>query len=412
MGILKKIFKQTSWQILGKVVTSLSTFLALGIIARNYQEAGVGVFTLATTYLAMFFQLVDFGFNAHLLKKVTAGPRRGGQQVTDEWQRLFGTRLIWSVCLVILAIGLLPFWPFTTPLFAQAVIFGSLAIVGFGIFTSANLVFQSRLSYERVILASSIGSVIFLGLIFWWTSLKLSISTLVFAQTIQWLTVGLIAVFLLKKFVTKLTPLFDLQYGIKLIKDSWPIAATLGLNIIYFRADTFIVSFYHGTAQSGVYNVAYSVFQTILVLPSLIMNSYYPLMLESLKNQAEKFRKQIILALLSLFGLSFVITLSTFYLSPLTIKILTGSGFEGSLQSLKILSLGFPAFFTTALLIWLMIARGKYKLTLLIYTIGLVFNLLSNLIFVPQYSFYASSWITVLSEYLILSLQIVVLAFL
>lgn len=393
---------------MGKGVTSLSTFLSLGIIARTYQESGVGIFTLATTYLAMFFQIVDFGFNAHLLKQVT-GDRL---QVTEEWQRLLGTRLLWSAVLAILAVGLLPFWPFTTTLFAQAVVLGSLAIVGFGVFASTNLIFQSKLSYERVVFASSVGSLIFLGLIIWWTNLKLSIPTLVFAQSIQWLITALIALLLLKKFVKNLTPLFDLRYGLKLIKDSWPIAVTLGLNIIYFRADTFIVSYFHGPSQSGVYNVAYLIFQTVLVLPSLIMNSYYPLMLESLKNQVEKFKKQISLAALFLLGLSLFTTVLIYFLSPTIIKILTGSGFEGSIKSLQILSLGFPAFFVTALLIWLMIAKGKYKLTLLIYTIGLIFNLVANLIFIPQYSFYGASWITILSEYLILLLQIVVLSLL
>lgn len=407
MRIFSKILNQTIWQVLGKVITSLSTFLVLAILARNYQEAGVGIFTLATTYLAMFFQLVDFGFNAHLLKQVTSNKL----QVTSEWQKLLGTRLLWSIILMVLAVGLLLFWPFTTPVFAQAVILGSLTIVGFGVFASTNLIFQSKLSYERVVLASSVGALIFLGLIIFWTFLKVSIPTLVFAQSIQWFITALLAVLLLKKFVKNLSPIFDLQYGIKLIKDSWPIAATLGLNIIYFRADTFIVSFFHGPNQAGIYNVAYQVFQTVLVLPSLIMNSYYPLMLESLKYQTEKFKRQIILAGLSLFTMSLFTTFLIYLFSPIIIKILTGSGFEGSSKSLQILSLGFPAFFVTALLIWLMIAKNKYKLTLLIYTIGLIFNFIANLIFVPQYSFYASSVITVLSEYLILTAQIIVLFF-
>lgn len=71
MNHFSKIFKQTSWQILGKVVTSVSTFVILGMVARNYGKEGTGVFTLALTYLAVFYVLSDFGFNAHVLKKFT-----------------------------------------------------------------------------------------------------------------------------------------------------------------------------------------------------------------------------------------------------------------------------------------------------------------------------------------------------
>ena len=68
MKILAKITSQTLWQILGKVVTTLSTFIILGLVARNYGEEGTGVFTLALTYLAIFYIFADFGFNAHVLK--------------------------------------------------------------------------------------------------------------------------------------------------------------------------------------------------------------------------------------------------------------------------------------------------------------------------------------------------------
>lgn len=403
-----KISQQTLWQLLGKAVTAMSTFAILGIVARSYGESGTGVFTLALTYIAIFFQLGDFGFNAHLLGQLQGEEERLQQQ----WRQLFGTRLVWSIALVAVAVGLLPFWPFTTNEFAKAVVLGSLAIIGSAIFTTSNLVFQTKLSFGRSVLASSLGTLFYLGLVAWFAEAHSPVTNLVLAQALGWLAMGIISLLLLKKFIENIRPIFDLRYSLNLIKDSWPVAATLGLNIIYFRSDTFMIAYFRNASEVGIYNVAYQVFQIVLVLPAFIMNSYYPLMLSVLKKGPEFFNKQIKLAALALLSLGLLSTGITYHLAPWIIYVLTGGGFVGGVESLRILSLGFPAYFVTALFIWVMVAKKKYYLMLFIYAVGLVFNLLLNFIYIPQSSFYAASWTTVLAEYLILVLQIVTLSYL
>lgn len=386
MQKLVKISQQTFWQIVGKIVTSISTFIILGIVARNYGEDGTGVFTLALTYLAMFYLLADFGFNAHELKKDKI-----------QWQKLLGTRIIWSVVLAILAVGLLPLLPFGTPIFNQAVLFGSLAIIPVAVFITCNLFFQSKLRYDLSVLASSLGTLISLVIFIYLTSLKLPIYFLLLAHLSGWVIIAATAFWLVRGGF----PIYNIRYTINLFKASWPIAATLALNVVYFRADSFMLAYFRSSAEVGIYNVAYSVFQSTLVLPAFIMNAYYPVMLRSLD--------KIKLVGFVLFCLAALGTLLTFFLSPLVTLILTGGGFVGSAQSLQILSLGFPAYFLSSLLMWLLVSKGKYKSMLLVYSFGLIINLGLNFIFIPSSSFYAASWITVISEYLILSLQAIIL---
>ena len=415
MKYFLKISQQTLWQILGKVVTSISTFIILGIVARNYGESGTGVFTLALTYLAIFYLLSDFGFNAHVLRKGIGFRVQG----IVEWQKLLGTRLVWSAILVVLAVVTLSFWPFTTVDFTQAVIFGSLAVVASGVFVTCNLIFQSKLRYELSVLASSLGTLVSLAVFIYLASLKVPIPFLLLAHLLGWVVIAITSLVLVKKIATATSWLrndgkgsisegknlfiFDLSYTINLFKQSWPIAATLALNVIYFRADAFMIAYFRSSAEVGIYNVAYSVFQTALVLPTFIMNAYYPMMLKSLKG--------IKLIGLGLGILASLGTVMTYLLSPIITGILTGGGFEGSSQSLQILSFGFPAYFLSALLMWMMVTKGRYKLMLAIYALGLVVNLTLNAVYIPQYSFLAASWITVISEYLILVLLVMVLLF-
>ena len=382
MKTLAKIFKQTFWQVVGKVVTSISTFIILAVVSRIYQEAGTGVFTLVLTYLAMFNLLSDFGFNLHELRKDHVS-----------WQKLLGTRLIWSVILIVLAVGLLPFLPFSNE-FNKGVIFGILAIFPSAIFATCNLIFQQKLRYDLSVLASSFGTVTGLVIYLWFSYLRLPINLLLIAYSLSWTVIALSSLLLVKKFIRSFSPIYSIHYTLYLFKDSWPIAATLALNVVYFRADSFIIFFYKGVSEAGIYNLAYAIFQSILVLPTFIMNAYYPLMLRSLK--------KIRLIGIILFGLATFTTITILLFAPRIVKLMTGSGFTGSSQSLQILSLSLPAFFLSSLLMWLLISRGQYKKMLLIYTFGLVFNLILNFIYIPQFSYQAASWITVLSEYLIL----------
>ena len=390
MNILGKIFKQTFWQILGKIITSLSTFIIIGAVARNYKEAGTGIFTLALTYLTMFFLMNDFGFNAHMLRK---------SQI--EWQKLLGIRILWSLVLILLALSLLPFLPFASLNFKQAVLYGVLAILGSGVFITCNLIFQQRLRYDLSVLSSSIGTLIYLLLILNLAGNQASLSFLTFAFMIGWIFIAVISLALVFPFIKNILPIFDFKFAKNLVKDSWPIAATLILNVVYFRMDVFLIAFFKGSFDVGIYNIAYQIFQSVLVLPTFIMNAYYPLMLKSLNG--------IRSVGLSLLGLASFGTLITLIFAPFLINILTGGGFLGAVQSLQVLSFGFPAFFLSSLLMWFLITRNKYKIMLLLYTSGLTVNLILNLIYIPQYSFFAASWITVISEYAILLLQIIVL---
>lgn len=393
MKLLQKIFKQAFWQLLGKGVSSISTLIILGMIARNYGHRGLGEFSLALTYLAIFYLLSDFGFNAHVLKKLSLNSNK-------EWNKLLGTRIIWSGTLVVLALVTLPFWPFSNPLFIKSILWGSLAIIASGIFVSTNLIFQSRLRYDLSVIASSLGNIINLAVTFYLVLFKYPVELMLLAHFLGWLVIAFFALLLVKKFQS-LMPIFDLKYFLNLFAESWPIAATLSLNTVYFRADTFMIAYFKSVADVGTYNAAYAVFQSVLVLPTFIMNAYYPLMLNSLKG--------IRLLGLFLIGLSVTGTILTLFLAPLIIPILTGSGFGGSVQSLQTLSLGFPAYFLSSLLMWLMVSKNNYRKILVIYAVGLLINLLLNFIYIPKFSYIAASWTTVISEYIILLMQVIML---
>lgn len=402
MKNLLRVSEQTSWQVIGKVLTSLSTIIILFFISRQFNEAGVGIFTLALTYLSFFYLANDAGLNIFCLPHL----QNSGKSY---FNKLLGVRIVWALILSAVALLLLPFLPFATPDFKIATTLAVLTIIFSSIFVSTNAIFQSKLRYDLSVLASLVGTLTTLITILLLVGWVHSVVFLTLGNLVGWVITSTAALIFIKKLNFNILPEFDLSFFKEAAAKNWPISATLILNVVYFRLDAFVISTFRSFAEVGVYNLAFLIFQTLLVVPAFIMNSFYPIMLNTLKTNSRLFLRQIKIAFLGLCLISTPAVLLTWLLAPMAIRVLAGTGFAGSVTSLKILSLGFPAFFLSSLLMWTLISYAKYKQVLVIYLIGLIVNSILNFIFVPQYSYIASSVITGISEYLILVLQFVIL---
>ncbi|MDO8639174.1 MAG: oligosaccharide flippase family protein, partial [Candidatus Daviesbacteria bacterium] len=267
MDIIKKILHQVSWQILAKVISLISTIIILGLVSRTYGTFGTGVYTLAIAYLSFFYIAADFGINAHVL------PNLIKENFGLSFQKLLGLRIFWAFILMILASSIILLWPDINKDFQQAVLIAIPAILGVGIFTTSTAVFQGKLKFELATIASSVGVLITLLLTFFVVSFKFGAPDLLLAHAFGLILAAILSLFLIQSF-SKIIPIFDFTYIKKIIAESWPISTTLLLNIIYFRADAFILTSLKSFTEVGIYNVAYQIFQSLLVIPAYIMNSF------------------------------------------------------------------------------------------------------------------------------------------
>lgn len=404
VNTIRKVFEQTSWQVIGKAITSISTIAILALVSRNYGESGTGIFTLALTFLAFFTLAVDFGVNAYILPKLL---EEGFEQ---EWRKIFGIRLVLAALFIFIALTVALIFPFDT-VFKTLVILGAFPfIVGQAVLITSNAIFQAKLRYDLSVLAWGTGSLTTLAAVFFIAAQKLELIALILGYVIGWFVMIITSLLFIRKFVKNLVPIFNFTYFKEILKNSWPISATLVLNVIYFRLDAFILSYFRSFAEVGVYNLSYSIFQSALVLPTFIMNGFYPIMLKNFSENINKFRSNLFYAGGIMFTIAVIGILFTYAFSPFVVNLVTGGrGFEGSVESLRILSFGFPAYFVSAVLMWTLIVYKRYKTLLSIYLIGLLFNVIANVIFIPQYSYFGASWITAASEYLILGLQLAIL---
>ncbi len=391
---MKKIIaKNTISQLVGKVIGAGTAFVVSLVVARQFGAVGYGEFTKITTYVAFFFLIADFGLNAIYLQKF---------QEKSMWETLLGLRIIGGILLIFLSLGLLAFFPQgTSQGYTSFVRFGimifSPAILFQGLITSANAIFQKYLRYDLATIAIAAGSAVTLAVLF----LPVTRGSLGGVIAILAGSVGtaLIGLWLTRTFIPTHRIVFQPSYLARLFLPTIPLGLTLLFNLVYFRADSVILTLTRSTTEVGIYGLAYKVFEVPLVVPTFFMNAVYPLLLKRTHNVPYILRQSFLVL-----SIGSVITAAALWLGAPLLSVIR-SDFAASVDTLRVLSVGLPFFFLSAITMWALIARKKQGILAVIYACLMVFNIAVNMWLIPVYGYIAAAWTTVLSEALVFAIS-------
>ena len=379
----KSIGLNTLYQLIGKAMSVLATFIVTFFVARQLGATGYGDFIKITTYIAFFYLIADFGLNAMYI-----------QQAESErsWPALIAARTVGSLCLIALSIGIASFLPGVgtqgyTSVVRLGILLYSPTILLQAWITTGNAMFQKSLRYDLATWSIFFGSISTVGLLMSHILLSLGVGA------------GITAVVSLY-FAMRLHPVSSWHTSIrditKLITPSLPLGITLLFNLVYFRADSVIITLTRPTAEVGMYGLAYKIFEVILVFPTFFMNAVYPFMIQKTRNLKKIFQQSA----LFLFLVSALLSLIFWFAAPLVSLI--NIDFVPSVSALRVLSLGLPFFFVTSATMWAIIAVKKQTALAVIYGVSMIINIVGNILLVPQYGYMAAAWLTVGCEGLVL----------
>jgi O-antigen/teichoic acid export membrane protein len=412
MNIPFKIAFNTSAQLLGKVATTVSTLIVIVIITRNFSVGDYGNYTAILSYIAIFYVFTDFGFNAIFVRETG----EDGEKQKEYFKNLLGLRLVTSILIAFLATAILAFTEHS-----NLVKLG--IIIGLGILTAQSLVatslalFQTRIRYDQALIADFLGAVA--NVIFVYIaatnfgSVLFVIGALVLGNTVRAATALYLAKFQIGIFGFS----FNKTFWQKFVFAAFPIGLITVFSQFNAQIDKQIVLLANyksslglsGEVAAGFYGLAYKIFELAIVLPTFVMNVGYPIMVRKRQEGIStlvKFSKKLaaFLLILGLVGL-----ILGWFLAPLIIGILGGDKFTQGIFTTRILLIGFPLFFITPITLWLAITLRKTKEMMFIYGFAAAFNLVANLILVPNFGYNAAAVVTIVSELLIFLLSVGVL---
>jgi O-antigen/teichoic acid export membrane protein len=400
-----RVTTNTAWQIASKAINSISGLIIIALIQRTYGAEGVGLYTLIIGYVGFYFVPVDFGLNAVAVKHLLQKERDS----TKVFKNLLGLRLVIGLGVTLIALLIAVFLPYdqnTATGYTQEVKLGillvSATIIAQAVLATTNAYFQAKLEYKYSFVANCVSAILNTLLIIFLVVHHNYILVVISAYTVSGLVGAAVALYQIKKQTKTIRPLFVKPYWKELLKDTLPLTISLVLNLIYFRIDSLILPVYRSLTEVGHYNVAYKVFDAILVTPNYFANALYPILLEKWNENLKSFLATIKKSALLLTGIAIVGTGATYLLAPYIIKILLNVNTPEPVTYLRILASGLVLFFLSSISMWSLIVIGKQKLLSYIYGTTMILNIILNLTLIPVYGALASAYITLFTEGIVL----------
>jgi O-antigen/teichoic acid export membrane protein len=408
---IKLIASNTFYQLLSKFITMSITFALTYLISKNYGAYGYGLFAIFQSFPALFYIISDFGLNAIGALEISKNEKKGSEILSN----ILVLRLILSLFLMVICL-ILAFYLYPNEELRFGIALGSLIIVAQTLVATTNIVYQLKLRYDISALSNVISYIFILLGALYFINNQVSVVFLNFLYVIgTFLAFGLNFYFL-KKFDIKIKLKYEGKYLSKLALLSWPLGLMFVFSQINFKADSILLSILPipnlgltNIETTGVYALPYKIFEVMLVLPTFLMNSTYPLLLKSMQNGFDKLKNNFKKTVFFMCGIGAASSLVLFvgvwfFLTPDLISLIFDSEFVYSRDILLILFSGIFLFFLTQPLAWFLVIIEKQRYLPFIYGFSAILNVSLNLIFIPQYSFYASSVITLVTEGVILVL--------
>ena len=171
-----------------------------------------------------------------------------------------------------------------------------------------------------------------------------------------------------------------LNYGIK-------ICLTGIFALLILRVDLYMVNFFKGMAESGLYSLASTFGDIFFILPFSIVTVMFPKINAEDKSKKESVAKYSRLSLISVLMLA----LGTLLFIRLFIGLLYGQEFLPSVQPILLLLPGLIALSTATVLSQYFLSVGyPFKLTIC-WFLATILNIILNFIYIPQYGMIAAA---------------------
>jgi O-antigen/teichoic acid export membrane protein len=194
----------------------------------------------------------------------------------------------------------------------------------------------------------------------------------------------------------------DLKVWKEIWDISWPIAMTIALTLVYFRADTIILSLVRPQAEVGIYGASYKVLDILVQFPYLFLGLLLPLLSRFYTENKKLFN----LTVEKVFDFLMIATLpmiaGMIVLGEQIMTFVAGDEFIISGVLLKILIFAVAAIYIAALFGYAIVAANLQKLMIKYYLINAVISIGLYIVLIPLYSYWAAAILTVFTEMFIL----------
>lgn len=393
MSLSGSIARNTIVQTIGKIVSVALGWVIVVMMTRSLGAEGFGAYTIMTAYLQFFGVAVDFGFVLVSSQLLAERP--------DDQPRIFanllGFRLATSA--VVLAIAPLAIWAFPYSLLVkQGVVVLTLSFFLAALMQVFTGFFQKELKVGRVLLGEIGSRVVLLAFIAW----ALSTGGGIFTMLLGVVAGALVNFLVLSISAGRFFPIrvaYDKELWQLMWRRSWPLMATIVLNLIYLKADTVILSLTRSQAEVGVYGAMYRVFEVLVTFPTMFASLLLPVLAGFwVRQDREQFRSTALRGVEAVVFAAVPMVIGVAFIAPHVVTMFGQEFLNDGPTLLRWLVLANAFVFIGTYFAHLVVAVDKQKNMIMPFAITAAIGLVGYLIFIPRYGALGAAVMTAVSE--------------
>lgn len=386
--MLRKTIWNTLVQVLGKAITVIISLLTTGIITRKLGVDNYGYFILITSTFVLLDALSDFGIRTIGVRELSRGKKVLGKIIQ---LKTIMTAIAWILGMIMIWL-----WKGFDGIRLEATI--SLLMVWLtSVFGIGDILFQSKLMMQKKVLMDILFPLFFLVVIVFWQE-KINLMW-VFAVYLIARIVSMIPGWLMIKNFKEVRELKIIRVDKKRLSRLWNQTWPMGVYMILFAAydrvmDSVLIQHFLGSREVAFYGLAYKIYAVMIQPAYFYVNSIFPIMSSKKKGKRNLLKISLVLLMLGMVG----IIITTMILAPWMVEVLAGLSYQPAAVVLKILIWGCAFSYFGHLIGFTLIARGGQKEMLKVGILGLIFNVLMNIILIPRWGIYGAAMVTVATE--------------
>lgn len=390
---LRKYFKNTAWMLSARVMSFLTSFLTLAMVARYLGPENLGKLDYAQSFVAIFSVLASLGIDQILYRDLIKYP--------DREREIMGTavlsKLFFGLISLILSVSLSIYLRNETVITVLVLICALTFIIS--PIGTVSILFSSKVKSKYNALLG-IFLAIFIPIIK--IVIVLSDKGIIFFC----LTILLEAIFSTLWYVFVYLKYFDgsifgwrFDFSIFkiLIRDSWPLLLAGFSGYVYAKIDQVLLLHYRDSFSVGIYSVAVKLTQVWAFLPGLVITSFFPAIVNARAIGIDVYRKRFRRLSGMTISLTAIIALPLYFFAPLIISIIFGLGYIDAVPILRIYLWTSLAITAVLLVQHYFIAENLSRIFLYTSVMGAVMNIILNMLLIPSYGLIGSAVATLIS---------------
>lgn len=391
---LKKILGNSIWQIAEKIITMIISVIVTGMMARYLGAEEYGIVNYVISVVALFTAFSTLGMDQITIKDLIDNPNKKDSILGTS----FIIRIIGSLILIFISQITLyvcgkanALYQILGIIYSSSMIFKAFEVIEYYLQSKMKLKVTSIIRFITAILVAVIKLLV---IKFDFGMIGLTLSYLFDS------VIAAILFFIYFKIKNNEKMKVEKKYAKELLSKCWYIAVSSLLTTLYMRIDQVMLgSMLVDKTENGIYAAAVKIAEMWYFIPLALITSFQPVIVAK-KNAKEeedymKFMQKLY-DVVAIIGIICGIGITLF--GRIAVNILYGAEYIASYKVLIIsVWAGLFATINCARMIWL-ISENLQKYTICYTSIGVILNIVLNIVLIPQIGAIGAAIATLISQ--------------